>query len=123
MDFSISDDHRAIREGVRAVVRRFDDEYWLARDDDGKFPTAFHRANTHRVVGWDELVAVNAADGGFLVAGWCGSPDCERDVQATTGATLRVLPFAGELANGEPLASCVRCGTPAAETAVFARAY
>ena len=32
MDFSISEDHRAIREGVNAVVRRFDDEYWLARD-------------------------------------------------------------------------------------------
>ena len=44
MDFSISDDHRAIREGVGAVVRRFDDAYWLARDDDGEFPTAFHRA-------------------------------------------------------------------------------
>ena len=44
MDFSISDDHRAIREGVGAVVRRFDDEYWLARDDDGEFPRDFHRA-------------------------------------------------------------------------------
>ena len=44
MDFSISDDHRAIREGVGAVVRRFDDEYGLARDDDGEFPTDFHRA-------------------------------------------------------------------------------
>jgi acyl-CoA dehydrogenase len=44
MDFSISDDHRAIREGVGAVVRRFDDEYWLARDEDGEFPKDFHRA-------------------------------------------------------------------------------
>jgi acyl-CoA dehydrogenase len=44
MDFSISDEHRAIREGVGAVVRRFDDEYWLARDDDGEFPKDFHRA-------------------------------------------------------------------------------
>ena len=44
MDFSISEDHRAIREGVSAVVRSFDDEYWLARDDDGKFPHEFHRA-------------------------------------------------------------------------------
>ena len=44
MDFSVSDDHRAIREGVNAVVRRFDDEYWLARDDDGEFPREFHRA-------------------------------------------------------------------------------
>jgi acyl-CoA dehydrogenase len=44
MDFSISEDHRAIRDGVSAVVRSFDDEYWLARDDDGKFPFEFHRA-------------------------------------------------------------------------------
>lgn len=44
MDFSISEDHRAIRDGVSAVVRSFDDEYWLARDDDGEFPRAFHRA-------------------------------------------------------------------------------
>ncbi|MBT2301914.1 acyl-CoA/acyl-ACP dehydrogenase [Variovorax paradoxus] len=44
MDFAITDDHRAIREGVNAVVRRFDDEYWLARDDDGRFPREFHRA-------------------------------------------------------------------------------
>ena len=39
-----SDEHRAIREGVRAVVSRFDDAYWLARDEDGEFPHAFHRA-------------------------------------------------------------------------------
>ncbi len=50
MDFSISDDHRAIREGVGAVVRRFDDAYWLARDDDGKFPHEFHRAMAE--AGW-----------------------------------------------------------------------
>ena len=40
----VSEDHAAIREGVRAVVTRFDDEYWLARDEDGKFPHEFHRA-------------------------------------------------------------------------------
>src|SRR5437899_11099752 len=40
----VPDDHAAIREGVRAVVSRFDDEYWLARDEDGEFPRAFHRA-------------------------------------------------------------------------------
>ena len=44
MDFSISDDHRDIHEGVSAVVRKFDDSYWLARDDDGQFPHEFHRA-------------------------------------------------------------------------------
>ena len=34
----------AIRQGVRAVVTRFNDEYWLQRDDDGEFPSGFHRA-------------------------------------------------------------------------------
>ncbi|MDT0508455.1 acyl-CoA dehydrogenase family protein [Novosphingobium sp. MMS21-SN21R] len=38
------EDLDAIREGVRAVCAPFDDEYWLARDDDGKFPREFHRA-------------------------------------------------------------------------------
>ena len=41
---------RAIREGVRAVVTRVDDDYWLARDDDGVFPHAFHQAMAE--AGW-----------------------------------------------------------------------
>src|SRR5260370_22774623 len=40
----------AIREGVRAVVSRFDDEYWLERDEDGRFPHEFHRAMAE--AGW-----------------------------------------------------------------------
>jgi len=44
MDFSITEDHRAIRDGVGAVVKSFSDDYWLARDDDGEFPKEFHRA-------------------------------------------------------------------------------
>ena len=50
MDFAESDDHRAIRNGVNAVVTRFDDEYWLARDEDGAFPREFHRAMAE--AGW-----------------------------------------------------------------------
>src|SRR6202166_3815209 len=38
------EERNAIREGVRAVVTRFDDAYWLERDEDGKFPHEFHRA-------------------------------------------------------------------------------
>src|SRR5437879_13258691 len=43
-EFEPADDQAAIREGVRAVVTRFGDDYWLARDEDGKFPFEFHRA-------------------------------------------------------------------------------
>ena len=45
-----TDDRRALREGVRSVVTRFGDDYWLARDDDGEFPRAFHRAMAE--AGW-----------------------------------------------------------------------
>src|ERR1700723_1814334 len=44
MDFSTNDDHEAIRKGVAGVVSRFGDDYWLERDDDGRFPSEFHRA-------------------------------------------------------------------------------
>jgi acyl-CoA dehydrogenase len=44
MDFSTNSDHEAIRRGVADVVRRFGDDYWLQRDEDGHFPTEFHRA-------------------------------------------------------------------------------
>jgi len=50
MDFSVNEDHRAIRDGVAAVVKQFDDEYWLARDEDGEFPRAYHRAMAE--AGW-----------------------------------------------------------------------
>ena len=38
------DDLNVIREGVRAVCSHFGDDYWLARDDNGKFPHEFHHA-------------------------------------------------------------------------------
>jgi acyl-CoA dehydrogenase len=38
------DERDAIREGVRAVVTKFDDDYWLERDEDGRFPREFHKA-------------------------------------------------------------------------------
>jgi acyl-CoA dehydrogenase len=50
MDFTILEDHRAIREGVGAIVRSFGDDYWLARDEDGEFPREFHQAMAR--AGW-----------------------------------------------------------------------
>lgn len=45
-----ADELAAIRDGVRAVVTRFGDEYWLRRDEDGEFPFEFHRAMAE--AGW-----------------------------------------------------------------------
>jgi acyl-CoA dehydrogenase len=44
------DERNAIREGVRAVVAKFGDGYWLERDDDGVFPREFHHAMAE--AGW-----------------------------------------------------------------------
>jgi acyl-CoA dehydrogenase len=44
LQFAINEDHEAIRKGVASVVSRFQDSYWLERDDDGEFPREFHRA-------------------------------------------------------------------------------
>ncbi len=40
----LTDDQRMICDGVRSVVSRFDDEYWLDHDESGDFPKDFHRA-------------------------------------------------------------------------------
>lgn len=40
----LTDDQRMICDGVRNVVSRFDDEYWLDHDESGDFPKDFHRA-------------------------------------------------------------------------------
>ena len=44
MDFALTQDQQAIVEAVGAIVRRFDDDYWLERDRTGTFPDAFYDA-------------------------------------------------------------------------------
>ncbi|MDP3519909.1 MAG: acyl-CoA dehydrogenase family protein [Hydrogenophaga sp.] len=40
----LTPDQVAIRDGVTAVCRRFNDDYWAACDRDERFPTEFHQA-------------------------------------------------------------------------------
>ncbi len=61
------EEHEALREGVRAVVTRFDDDYWYARDDDGLFPFEFHKAMA--AAGWLGITMPPAYGGAGL-----GSP-------------------------------------------------
>jgi acyl-CoA dehydrogenase len=51
VDFELTDDQKAIREGVAGLLRRFDDHYWMEKDRDHEFPTDFYKA---------------VADGGWL---------------------------------------------------------
>jgi acyl-CoA dehydrogenase len=42
MDFSPTEEHEAIREGIRKVCADFTDEYWAAKDDAHEFPWEFY---------------------------------------------------------------------------------
>jgi acyl-CoA dehydrogenase len=44
MDFSLSEDQKAIRAAIEAVCADFGDDYWLKKDREGGFPHDFHQA-------------------------------------------------------------------------------
>ncbi|PYQ19487.1 MAG: hypothetical protein DMF81_21710 [Acidobacteria bacterium] len=75
--------------------------------------------NTTRVASWAEFKQVMADKRGFLVAGWCGEPDCEAKIKEETKATVRVIPLEGHARPG----ACVRCGRPSPQEVYFAQAY
>ena len=53
------------------------------------------------------------------MAPWCGSADCEKQVNADTGATIRCIPFDSP---DEP-GACLVDGKPSERRVLFARAY
>jgi prolyl-tRNA synthetase len=79
----------------------------------------FREEHTTRAATYDEFKSLMEGRPGFVIAGWCGSSDCEAQIKAETQATLRNIPFGAEKAAG----TCVRCGQPAAGEAWFAKAY
>jgi prolyl-tRNA synthetase len=86
---------------------------------------AFRRANTHQAKTYDEFK--KAVESGFAFSSWCGSGDCEAAIKEETRATMRCIPLdpSGVLGNGSSDApgTCIYCGKPATERAIFARAY
>lgn len=44
MSFEETEDHRAIRDAVAAVVQQFDDHYWSMKEEKAEFPFEFHQA-------------------------------------------------------------------------------
>jgi prolyl-tRNA synthetase len=57
--------------------------------------------------------------GGFLMGHWCGASSCEQQVNADTGATIRVIPFDSPEEQGK----CLVDGKPSSKRVLFARAY
>ncbi|MCF7928937.1 MAG: proline--tRNA ligase [Spirochaetales bacterium] len=80
---------------------------------------AFREENTRKISNYQDFTGYFEGDGGFVYASWCGSAECEAKVKEDTRATIRVIPFDQPRDPG----SCVVCGKPAAQVAVFAKSY
>jgi len=85
VNFDLTEEQRAIQEAVRAVVSRFDADYWLERDDDGEFPHAFHSA--------------------MAEAGWLGITMPEEYGGAGLGVTEAALMMHEVVSNGGGIAA------------------
>jgi prolyl-tRNA synthetase len=79
----------------------------------------FREEHTTRVSSYEEFKSVMEGRPGFVIAGWCGSADCEAQIKAETQATLRNIPFGSEGTAG----TCVKCGRQSVGEAWFAKAY
>jgi acyl-CoA dehydrogenase len=62
--FRMTDEQRAIRDGVAALCRRFGDEYWVECERHERFPTEFHKAMA--ADGWFGLTTPEAQGGAGL---------------------------------------------------------
>ena len=81
--------------------------------------TAFRDAHTVSTDEWDDFTKAVAT--GWALALHCGTPECEEEIKAETGATARCIPLDGEPASGR----CIRCALPSAygKRVIFGRAY
>jgi prolyl-tRNA synthetase len=79
----------------------------------------FRDANTHQADTLGEMTAILDGAGGFIMAPWCGSGECEKAVSETNGATIRVIPFDAP----DEAGTCIVDGAPSERRALFARAY
>jgi prolyl-tRNA synthetase len=80
---------------------------------------AFTEEHTIRPGSYDEMRSFLDASGGFAIASWCGSGECEAKVKAETKATIRYLPMDPV----KPEGPCIVCGGEAVDEAAWARAY
>jgi prolyl-tRNA synthetase len=88
---------------------------------------AFREANTHRVESYADFKA-RIEEGGFFIAPWCQSKDCEAKVKDETKATIRCLPLDSDYQPIPESGRCMVCdhaASPGGQNirAVFARAY
>jgi prolyl-tRNA synthetase len=79
----------------------------------------FRDRHTFRPKDMGEMATLLDDPGGFMLAGWCGSEECEAKVKAETKATIRFLPLQPRAPGGP----CIVCGQPAVDEAAWALGY
>jgi prolyl-tRNA synthetase len=78
---------------------------------------AFQQEHTHEPK--DYASFQETLQDGWARVWWCGETACEKAIQEDTHATTRNIPL--DQPGGE--GKCIRCGKPAREMTIFARAY
>ncbi|MEO5971065.1 MAG: proline--tRNA ligase [Bdellovibrionia bacterium] len=86
---------------------------------------SFRDANTIRVENYAEFTKLLDEKGGFFIAPWCQSKDCESKVKEETKATIRCLPLDESFQPFHEAGKCLFCesGGDNNVRAVFARSY
>ena len=80
---------------------------------------AFRETHTYPAETYADLRSVVEGEGGFVLARWCGNPDCETRIKEETKATIRCLP---EDLPADP-GPCVLCQSESVQRVIFSRAY
>jgi len=86
--------------------------------------------NTREIDSWDDFKAFFTPQnkkqpeihGGFAMAHWCDSDECEKKVNDELSVTIRCIPFdrnEGDSSSG----NCIVCGKPSTGRVVFAKSY
>jgi len=102
------------REGMRANIAAVLDSIHASLYERA---LAFRQANTHDPQNIDEFREV--IQNGWAFSWWCGDAECEARIKEETKASTRCIPLDQERGQG----TCIVCGKPASERAIFGRAY
>jgi len=80
-------------------------------------------ANSVRTpISYEAFKELMDGQGGFVYAGWCGDAACEAAVKEETKATIRCLPDE-EFRSAVAPTTCLKCGRPSTDEALWAKAY
>ncbi|MGH2808180.1 MAG: proline--tRNA ligase [Actinomycetota bacterium] len=106
---------RSTAEAISGIANLLNDAQSALLEDARRF----RDDNTFVAEDFGSFVEGIAERAGFWTGAWCGDPTCEQKVIQETTATIRVLPRERE----DPHSSCLVCGRPGIEKAVWAKAY